>query len=227
MKKIVLFFVNPTQIIKLSNGKLSKEVLPDANDYIVLSVKTKIKKIEKLSSLNLTSLGNEILIVVNDNYDVDRIINTIHEYLKSNQCNIYSVFHKSTANAGTLSESFLEKFGTNYKSYKNEHEIAGSIFDLYLVPLLLDFNSKLFNELISKLPDPVLEAKLELLHNCLVPSGSPKELPKVLLDSPQGKEFEIAYKKFLNSCEGMTDENSFDTAFIDSLRNLRIVLLGS
>jgi hypothetical protein len=227
MKRIVFFFVNPAQISKLSGSKINNESLPDINKYIVFSNNNNKKKIDKLSTFNPTEFGDEIVIVVNDGYDVNRIVNSITEYLQTNSCFVYSVFHKTVENAGTISEEFLKQFGTNYKSYINEHEVGGSIFDLYLIPLILDFNSKLFNGLIAKLPDMVLEAKLILLHECLVPSSIPKELPAVLSTSPKGDVYMSAYRKFLIDCEGMTDRNVFDTDFIDALTKLRISLLGS
>lgn len=229
MKNIVFFFVNPDQIIDLSRNTVRKNQLPTLDEYKVITSKNGLQtfNLEFNNDLDLTVQSNEILIVVEDVCNTKSIRKRIKEYSSSDEVRVYSVFHQTPGNAGTLSSIFLSELGLSFRSSITEHEVTGSAYDNYLIPLIKNFNAGLFNELLSKFPDPVLEQKLILLHDCLVPSGIPKELSPILKNAPNGNDYNAAYTAFLKACEGKTDTNIFDSDFIDALTKLRIALLGS
>ena len=65
-----------------------------------------------------------------------------------------------------------------------------------------------------------LEAKLELLHNCMLFSATPPELSAILND------YSVAFARFIITVKGksLLDE---DKIYIAALTELRIALLGS
>lgn len=72
-----------------------------------------------------------------------------------------------------------------------------------------------------------LEAKLELLHKCLLPSSAPKQEEfdkdfKILK-----KDYGDDYTLFLTSINGNKDDDVFNTDYIKALTKLRNALLGS
>lgn len=229
MKNIVFFFVNPDQIIDLSNRTIDKYQLPTLSEYKVISLEGGIQTFNLIvrNDLNLNLLGNEAVFILYDSCDTRIILEIINEYLLLNKVNIYAVFHQTPGNAGSLILFFLKNIGLNFKGSVTEHEVVGSVYYKYLIPLIKKFSVGLFNELLLKFPDPVLEEKLILLHECLVPSSIPKNLSPILINAPKGDEYQAAYTAFLKASEGKTDENIFDSDFIDALTKLRISLLGS
>jgi len=98
----------------------------------------------------------------------------------------------------------------------------------------------IFDELKKTLSgDPVLEAKLELLHKCLMPSDAPDNLQIELRNSEKKEKYLEAYKIFISQrdkCpkdeEGKfkdddTNYGVFSSYYIEALKQLRIALLGS
>lgn len=87
--------------------------------------------------------------------------------------------------------------------------------------------------------EQLIESKLELLHNCLMPSDSPDVLPEILAKSEEGEIYSKAYTAFItqrNKCPKNEEKNfvdddkengMFSTAYIEALTELRKVLLGS
>lgn len=229
MKNIVFFFVNPDQIIDLSRKTISKSQLPTLDEYKVISSQNGLQtfNLEFNNELDLSIQSNEILIVVEDVCNTESLLEIIKDYITSNEVRVYAVFHKTPGNAGALSSIFLSELGLSFRSSLTEHEVIGSAYDNYLIPLVKHFDVALFNELLPKFPDKVLEEKLILLHECLVPSGIPKELSPILQNAPNGNAYKLAFAAFLKVCEGKTDTNIFDSDFIDALTKLRVALLGS
>lgn len=74
--------------------------------------------------------------------------------------------------------------------------------------------------------DKFLEAKLELLHKCLLPSAAPTIAE---FDSKFQilKDFEERYNSFLALINGKSDEDVFHPNYIEAVKQLRIDLLGS
>jgi len=77
-----------------------------------------------------------------------------------------------------------------------------------------------YNKIWNSIPefDNVLEAKLELLHNCLHHESAPSELEPILSDYQEDYYF---FKK------GVVGKDFFNKDYIDHLTKLRIVLLGT
>lgn len=87
--------------------------------------------------------------------------------------------------------------------------------------------------------EELLEAKLELLHRCLVPSDSPDVLPEILSKNEEGEKYLKAYSAFItqrNKCLKNEEKNfidddkgngMFSTAYIKALTELRNVILDS
>jgi hypothetical protein len=226
MKKVIFFFINPPQISILSNNIITTENLPDLNNYFVISHGYKAKH-NSINPVNFEILDNEVVIIVKDNFDITRILNNLKNYKLNNSLEVYAVFHHNKGNAGALSTTFLNELGTNFKSSLTEHEVMESAYGRFLIPLIKKFSTSLFNELISIIPDPLLEEKLILLHECLTPSSVPKELSSILLNAAKGIDYQLAFNTFLKTREGKKDENAFDSDYIDALTKLRIALLGS
>lgn len=83
--------------------------------------------------------------------------------------------------------------------------------------------------------DIELEAKLELLHKCLVPSDAPS-LNEFNSDFQILSEYRLRYKNFKETkkkikdgetLEEFTDNDVFDPQYIEAVKQLRIALLGS
>jgi hypothetical protein len=72
-----------------------------------------------------------------------------------------------------------------------------------------------------------LEAKLELLHNCLLPSNAPKLEEFDSKFNILKENYKEDYKLFFSSIDGKTDDDVFNAKYIDTVKQLRIVLLGS
>ncbi len=71
-----------------------------------------------------------------------------------------------------------------------------------------------------------LEAKLELLHNCLLPSNAPT-IKSFINEYKILEKYKNDYESFLSTKNGLSDESAFDENYIKALKNLRIALLGS
>lgn len=72
----------------------------------------------------------------------------------------------------------------------------------------------------------ILEAKLELLHKCLLPSSAPNQ---EIFDSEfkSLKVYEDGYKSFLTKIKDMNDDDIFNPNYIEAVKQLRIALIGS
>lgn len=73
--------------------------------------------------------------------------------------------------------------------------------------------------------EAILEAKLELLHRCLLPSSAPNEEKFISEFSILKDNYEVDYKSFLTSINGKNDDDVFNAKYIDAVKRLRIALL--
>jgi hypothetical protein len=227
MKSIIFFFVNPDQIIQLANNRLKKQVLPNLTDYRVFTPKGgKNFKVGISNSLTNDILCSRNIFVFKDTSPVLSTLNALNVNGESDIA-VYSVFHRSAGNFGDLAAAFLTELGDRFKTYLTEDETKGSTYEKYLIPLIENFDDNLFDDLLKRFPDKILAEKLSLLHDCLVPTGAPKTLPLLLLAAPDGEYYKTAYNDFLNIINGKTDDDVFKPDFIDAVKNLRIVFLGS
>ncbi|MEI6118423.1 MAG: hypothetical protein WCP92_04210 [bacterium] len=76
-----------------------------------------------------------------------------------------------------------------------------------------------FNEKENIVLEALLEKKLELLHNCLLPSAVPEQLPKEL------SIYQDAFSEFQKVAKESIDP--FDVLYIEALRQLRDILLAN
>lgn len=84
--------------------------------------------------------------------------------------------------------------------------------------VLANWNIDDFNSLSAVFPDPILEAKLELLHNCMHHESVPDNLDSILTS------FSTDFDKFNKARQGKT---LLDKEYMDALTELRKALLGS
>ena len=125
----------------------------------------------------------------------------------------------------------------------DEHEKATSKSYIHLSKLDFDnftFSDDQVNILKAELDgDTVLEAKLELLHKCLLPSDAPDALPAILNTAKESDKYSAAYSVFVeqrNKCPKNTegyfidddvDNGLFSKEYIEALTEFRKALLGS
>jgi hypothetical protein len=149
--------------------------------------------------------------------------------------NIFVLHHNSpdNANLGNLNNLLSAKSGEIKMVHKQhndpEYKMIQEIDKYGVIEATKNLNEleKVFDELKRLLSgDPILEAKLELLHNCLLQSSAP--LQKAFDDEFKIlKVYEDRYKSFLTSINDKTDNDVFNADYIDAVKQLRIVLLGS
>lgn len=105
---------------------------------------------------------------------------------------------------------------------EDQHEPANSKYYKLLSQLNFE-NFSILDELIASLKkelggDPILEAKLELLHNCLHPDSIPPYLDTLL------SKYNNAFETFKTNAKG---KESLEKGYLEALTQLRIDLLGS
>jgi hypothetical protein len=226
MKNIIFFFVNPDQLISLSKGTIDRTNLPTKTAYKLISPNGIITYFVGTNALKIDELNDRCVFVMSDDSSVKTTLDKISS-LSGKEASVFAVFHKSVNNSGLLADFFLKSLNDKFKTYLTESEIIGSTYEKFLLPLIKAFSDQVFDNLLKVFPDFVLEAKLSLLHNCLVPSGTPDELPEVLSGLAEGSEYRKAFEIFRTTAGKKKDENLFDPDFVDALTKFRKVLLGS
>lgn len=165
--------------------------------------------------------------------------------LVDNNANIYVLHHNSPNNAQLMSlNNLLSAKGCEIKMVHGQHDHIEyiTIQDIDACvnvnienPQIIDFievtDKQKLNNTFETLKgmlsgDPILEAKLDLLHKCLLPSSAPKQ---EIFDSEFKilKVYEDGYKSFLTSINSKKDDDVFNADYIEAVKQLRIALLGS
>jgi len=132
---------------------------------------------------------------------------------------LYIIYHDNPiVNYKVKHQKGLRKhFEKQIKSEVQSRQVLNSAHDK-VFQVLANWKISDFNSLISIFPDPILEAKLELLHNCLHHESVPENLDSIL------KTFSADFDKFNKARQGKT---LFDKEYMDALTELRKALLGS
>ncbi len=89
----------------------------------------------------------------------------------------------------------------------------------YTITINMKNQREFFNEKENIVLEALLEKKLELLHNCLLPSAVPEQLPKEL------SIYQDAFSEFQKVAKESIDP--FDVLYIEALRQLRDILLAN
>jgi hypothetical protein len=134
---------------------------------------------------------------------------------------IYYVKHRNPSNEIILSfETFCKESSIDLIPYDDQHEPETSKYYKFLGGL--DFqnfliSNKLIDVLLKQLGgDPILEAKLELLHNCFIPEDIPGSLPQLL------SKFTTDFETFKTSIK---DKKFSDKGYLEALTTFKDKLL--
>ena len=225
MKKVVFFFINPGHICLLSGNSITLDQLPSTENYFVKS-QNSYTKYHTLKKIDFNDIEDESLIIVKDDFEISEIEVKLKEYYNhTKQMEVFAVYHKNATNKEKVlyyDNFFKSVIGKSFQISICENELRGSLYDRYLIPLFNQFTSKLFNELLLKLQDKILEEKLNILHQCLVPGDIKEDLLK---DTILDESCQQAYKIFWDSVKGISDDDSFNLNYINALKQLRNAFL--
>lgn len=216
---------------------------------------------EKLNQACVTDSQLESLGIIENNEDILNSQNPIISFVENkfqafdNKSKIHLVFDgitELTQNVNlTLNKDSMVLWHINnpVETIKNEvqgitNNVRSSIheggwhYELVIKALLNETIIDKFEEVKKIIGiDIILEAKLELLHRCLLPSDAPSiEDFNKSFDVLKG--FETAYNVFLDAKKSFKDEGTnviyeasdadvFHPDYIEAVRQLRIALLGS
>lgn len=146
---------------------------------------------------------------------------------------IYVILHKNSGFNNDKSADAVTSKGnksivkdivedSKYDNFIEDSHIGNSIYHDQLLRLTTlekndkDSYAKVIEEIKNKFPDARLEAKLNLLHQCLTPQGAKEANPDWLQPEAQAK---------FDNLKKINDDNPFAKEYIDALTELRDVLL--
>lgn len=196
---------------------------------------------------DFTRLKNNIIGVI-DNYfgiellsDLSRVLyyNQVNGTFQTDKCESNIVLIKDeidnfdfsgfgiNENDYLLHHSRPENFGVNEfnsKRKKGMHEINDPVYTP-VFDIIFDIipNTEKANKIIDFLfpkEEVILEAKLELLHNCLAFTTAP------ILDPVLVEKYKIQFQSFLVAVKGLNTDGT-EAKHIEALTDLRKALLGS
>lgn len=209
----IVFFANGARVNDLQSYNLSWRTVDQQLKDIAINDQKKIiiayDIIEEIDDLaNLVSGDSKVFILRHTKPEPD-IVSSLIAQLNRKNCIIEGNYQKQHDDPEYKMIQEIDKYGV-IEATKNLNELE-----------------KVFDELKRLLSgDPILEAKLELLHKCLLPSSAP--LQKAFDDEFKIlKNYEDRYKTFLASINGKTDVDVFNPDYIETVKQLRIALLGS
>lgn len=166
------------------------------------------------------------------------ITNKVNQLI-GNETDIYIIYHDSdrfsylNRHKAGMAGCFCLKIKGELVSHHSLNTAHHKLFQC-----LAPFNFSQLERLISLFPDPILEAKLELLHKCLLPSDAPLTIVDFNADFAILKDFESNYNSFLKAKKSLkkkgtnenyeaTDSDVYNPDYIEAVKQLRIALLGS
>lgn len=196
----------------------------------------------KQNQISYTEFDGWQILLLSDS----KCIEMINTYIDKNTLIMYHSFPPEADFMNSIKNKLVKGIKRGY------HEILGKEKNGYpfIIDLIETYNSKgffnekeyleMFNRLIAWFnEDEELEAKLELLHKCLLPNESPDILPKELIESESKEKYIKAYNIFILQRNKCLESNNigpfsnevanvaFNKVYISALIELRIILLGS
>lgn len=200
-----------------------------------------LPKAQELTDWNITNIQNnnnnlKIInpngLVINDENGVNirssslKIVEKINE-LTNDETELYLLYHiGNVLNIDEYIKQYLPQLTpcryshTDSEKYQKIRNLIKSVNDNNISQSVESIIKEFFY-------DKVLEAKLELLHECLVPSGIPPVLPTELKNTNDSLKYEKDFNTFRDNWKKETNEEIFNPDFIKELTKLRITLLGS
>lgn len=220
MEAIIIFTNWNSIYLHLNNHRLS---------WVPLNEPFKIININQDSSF----------LIIND--EINNIAKLSEEILKLSPEKIYILFHRkpnNNLNDENGSVNIIQGLQENLSSYhiksescKSEHPNLNTFGKLVEIDNNLENQQQLeiiFNSLRSHLSgDPVLEAKLEILHECLTPEGAltANQINGYSLIANIVESIKIEDKNLIDYLASQSD--CFSDNYISKLTVLRKALLGS
>lgn len=218
----IIVFTNSSGIYGLepSLSELLKGFAEDGKD---------VASFDDIGKPTLIDLSNETsphvtksnVILISDQVEIpEELIGVAYELNELiRKDDLYIIYHDNPiVNYKVKHQKGLRKhFEKQIKSEVQSRQVVNSAHDK-VFQVLANWKIGDFNSLSSIFPDPILEAKLELLHNCLNHESIPPTLDVLLSD------YSSAFETFNKASHGKT---LFDKEYMEALTDLRKALLGS
>lgn len=181
MKKIVLFFVNPTQIMGLSSNSIGQALLPDGNTCVIYPVDGKEIKLNPTDAEDVSIIITQrtLILIKDDTTQFYSVLTLLSGLIGNEDAELFCVLHKSQGELDNSQyiESLCGTFNEKVKMCIKESEDKDSAYFKFLIPLLISFEKDKFDSLISYFPNPALESLIRIRKSLRVLSvKSPSQM---------------------------------------------------
>lgn len=162
---------------------------------------------------SLTEKGIDLLFIHKSNHNAETLISQL-------TANIWTVVYSG----GGINESYQQTHIATYKGVFDTRNHTDFLSTVDKVVTVLQNNKPKEEQSIEFKKifgyNPILEAKLNFLHQCLLPESIPTQLPDIL------NEYAAAFTTFKEKATGKTKDNAFDADYVGALREFRDALLA-
>jgi len=211
-------------LYKYDNGKESIECFfpKENNSYLI------INKISARLANNVIETDDWDIILVSDTLPIDKYSECV--FTESTLFMYHGTPNNSSETLSNKSNKAIKK-GAHEQDEKYGYSRLYSLINAWIKETerfdIREYDSALQHIIDWFNVNDELEAKLELLHNCLLPSNAPKLEEFDSKFNILKEDYKEDYKLFFSSIDGKTDDDVFNAKYIDAVKQLRIALLGS